>query len=64
MFKRVMTYTTGLLFVAPIAAMAAIPVDTVTIDGIKTDLTAWGTALIGVALAFLGYKIVRRVVAR
>ena len=64
MFKRVMTYTAGLIFVAPVTAMAAIPVDTVTIDGIKTDLTAWGTALIGVALAFLGYKIVRRVVAR
>ena len=53
MFKRVITYSTGLLLVAPVAAMAAIPVDTVTIDGIKTDLTAWGTALIGVALAFL-----------
>ncbi len=64
MFKKVMTYTAGLLLMAPVATMAAIPVDTVTIDGIKTDLTAWGTVLIGVALAMLGYKIVRRVVAR
>lgn len=64
MLKKVMTYTAGVLTAAPAVAMAAIPVDQVAVDGVTADLTAWGTALIGVALAFLGYKIVRRVVSR
>lgn len=52
------------LGVAQVFAQAVpnFPVDSAAITNVKSDISGWGAALIGIALAILAFKIVRRVI--
>lgn len=43
---------------------SSFPVNTTAIDGMKSDIVAWGGALLGIGIAFLAYRTVRRIVGR
>jgi hypothetical protein len=47
---------------AQTAPSSSFPVNTGAIDGMKSDIIAWGGALLAIGIAFLAYRVVRRVV--